>query len=217
MNYKISLIVPCFGRPQRTIRAIECVMNQDFAHNWEAYFIGDNCPDLQKIIDDGMANTYIELAKSKGNKLAIFNLPFHYGKWGYECRSIGFRLTEALYIMFMDNDDMIKTNHFSNYYNAIANTKFDLVYFDTWLDPIPNENGGNGKLRQSKMEFGFIGHQEVIVRSSLLKLYRQKPIWGHDWEMINDLLKNGILYQKSFNPPTYHIMSVGELREQGID
>ena len=174
MNYKISLIVPCFGRPQRTIRAIECVMNQDFAHNWEAYFIGDNCPDLQKIIDDGMANTYIELAKSKGNKLAIFNLPFHYGKWGYECRSIGFRLTEALYIMFMDNDDMIKTNHFSNYYNAIANTKFDLVYFDTWLDPIPNENGGNGKLRQSKMEFGFIGHQEVIVRSSLLKLYRQK-------------------------------------------
>ena len=113
----------------------------------------------------------------------------------------------------MDNDDVILPNHFSNYYSEIAGTDYDLVYFNTFLAPIEP----SGKIRESQLEFGMIGHQEVIVKSSLLKTYNQSDKWGHDWEMIKHLIDNGAKVKKSKNPPTYHIISVGELRETEID
>jgi len=212
MHYKISLAVPCFERPLRTMRAIEAVLNQDM-NGWEAYFAGDNCPFIQELVDSGIANTLINKAKEKGNKLAIFNLPYHYGGWGYVARNTIFKLSYSEYTMFMDNDDVILPNHFSNYYSEISGTDYDLVYFNTFLAPIEP----SGKIRESQLEFGMIGHQEVIVKSSLLKTYNQSDNWGHDWEMIKHLIDNGAKVKKSKNPPTYHIMSVGELRETEID
>jgi glycosyltransferase involved in cell wall biosynthesis len=212
MQYKISLAVPCFERPARTLRAIEAVMSQDM-NGWEAYFAGDNCPFIQELVDSGVANTLIDKAKEKGNKLAIFNLPYHYGGWGYTARNTIFKLSYSEYTMFMDNDDVILPNHFSNYYSEIVGTDYDMVYFNTFLAPIEP----SGKIRESQLEFGMVGHQEVIIKSSLLSRYAQSDKWGHDWEMIKHLLDNGAKVKKSQNNPTYHIMSVGELRETQID
>jgi glycosyltransferase involved in cell wall biosynthesis len=212
MQYKISVVAPCYERPKRTMRAIECVMNQDM-NGWEAYFAGDNCPHIQELVDSGMANQLIDKAKEKGNKLAIFNLPYHYGGWGHVCRNTIFRLCNSQYTIFLDNDDVILPNHFSNYYSEIAGTDNDIVYFNTWLAPIEP----NGKIRDSKLEFGLIGHQEVIIKSSLLRGYHQSKNWGHDWEMIKHLIDNGARANKSTKSPTYHIMSVGQLRETQID
>jgi glycosyltransferase involved in cell wall biosynthesis len=215
--YKVTLCVPCFERPQRTIRAIECVLNQEFS-GWEAYFAGDNCPDLQKLIDSGKAQEYIDLAKKGGNRLAIFNMPIHYGGWGYEQRYTIGKLSESEYTMFMDNDDVIKPNHFQSYYEAIIGTDYDLVYLNTWIDPIENANGVNGKLRDAKLEFGEIGHQEIIVKTSLFKsMPRETSEYGHDWDMIDKMIKSGAKCEKVIKEPTYLIKGLGELRETEID
>lgn len=216
-KYKIALIVPCYERPERTLRAIQNVLEQDL-NGWECYFAGDNCPFIQSMVDSGEVHKYIDIAKNKGNKLAIFNLPIHYGGWGYQCRNLCVKLCSAEYVMYMDNDDTIEKNHFSSYYNEIVNTELDFVYFNTWIDPIENANSKKGRLRDSKLEHGSIGHQEIIVKSSVLKqMPLEKEFYGHDWKLIETMLDWGATFKKSTNQPTYNIMGVGELRENNIN
>ena len=215
--YKVSLIVPCYLRPQRTLRALNAVLEQDMT-GWEAYFAGDKCPEIQKLIDSGEAKKIIEQQEHRGNRLAIFNLPIHYGSWGYQARNTCIKLCTGKYTMFMDNDDIIKTNHLSNYYNQISATDNDFMYFNTWLQPIENANGVQGRLRDTQLEHGMIGHQEIIVKSSFLKkMPPEKPYYGHDWELIDNMIQYGAKYEKGIGEPTYLIMGVGELRETEID
>lgn len=214
--YKVSLIVPSYLRPQRTQRAIECIINQDI-ENFEAYVVGDKCPFIEELMNTGEAAKYIHRAKDNGIKLSIFNMPHHYGGYGYQARNTCVRLAMGEYIMFMDNDDVIETDHVRNYYEAIANTDNDLMFFNTWIDPI-EERGTRGKLRESKMEEGLIGHAEIIVKDSLMKsLKPETEEYNHDWAYIKQMIDLGAKYEKSNNKPTYKIMSVGELRETTID
>lgn len=215
--YKVALIVPCFERPERTLRALDCVMAQDL-NNWEAYFVGDKCPNIQNLIDSGKAHEYINAAKEKGNKLAIFNFPIHYGGWGYQGRNTCVRLCSADYVMFMDNDDVILPNHMSSYYEAISKTDNDFMYFNTLIEPIEHANGTRGLIRDSKIEKGMIGHSEIIVKSNLLKLLpHEKSEYNHDWLWIKNIIDAGAKHEKFVTEPTYMIMSVGELREKNID
>lgn len=215
--YKVALIVPCFERPERTLRALDCVMSQDL-NGWEAYFVGDNCPNIQNLIDSGKAHEYINAAKEQGNKLAIFNLPHHYGGWGYQGRNTCVKLCSADYIMFMDNDDVILPNHMSSYYDAISKTDNDFMYFNTLVEPIEHANGSRGLIRDTKLENGMIGHQEIIVKSSLLKsLPPEKSEYNGDWLWIESMINSGAKHEKYVTEPTHIIMSVGELRETNID
>ena len=113
---KVSLIVPCWGRPQRTLRAMQCVLEQDM-DGWEALFFGDGCPEFQKMIDDGIFDLFEDNADIRGNEFRIYNLEKHYGGCGYQARNTAFKLTNSEYTLFMDNDDVIKRSHFSSYYN----------------------------------------------------------------------------------------------------
>ena len=198
---KVSLIVPCWGRPQRTLRAMQCVLEQDM-RGWEAFFIGDGCPDFQKMIDDGTFEIFEDNADISGNEFKIFNLEKHYGGCGYKARNTAFNLTNSEYTLFMDNDDVIKRGHFSSYYNAIKNTEFDMAYLDTFIEPTDS-------VRVSQLVFGSIGHSEIIVKTELLKNYNQSPNYGHDWELIKYLIDQNIRIKKSHNPPTYIIKELG--------
>jgi glycosyltransferase involved in cell wall biosynthesis len=208
---KVSLIVPCYERPKRTIRAIECIMNQNFT-DFEAYVAGDNCPFIQELVDSGRAAEYINAAKQKGIKLSIFNLPIHYGGYGYQQRNTCVKLATGEYVMFMDNDDVIDKNHIKNYYTAICNTDNDMMFFNTFIVPLDS-------VRQSRMEKGMIGHAEIIAKSRVLQsLQPQTNQYEHDWYYIKQMIDLGIKYEKSDAvKPSYRIMGVGELREQNID
>lgn len=214
--YKVSLIVPSYLRPQRTQRAIECIMNQDM-QDFEAYIAGDKCPFIQELINSGKSLEYTKMAADKGIKLSIFNMPHHYAGYGYQSRNTCVQLAYGDYVMFMDNDDVIEANHISNYYNSISETDNDLMYFDSWVDPI-EERGTRGKLRETKIEEGLIGHAEIIVKSSILKALKPETSeYNHDWFYIKQMVDAGVKYEKSTNKPTYKIMGVGELRETSID
>lgn len=211
MRYKVSLIMPSFARPKRTVRAIECILNQDFI-GYEAFVVGDKCPFIQELIDSGKAEEYIRAAADKGNKMSIFNLPFNYGGYGYQGRNTCVTLSFGDYIMFMDNDDMIEQDHISNYYNAISKTTNDFMYFNTILNSV-EERGGIKKIRDSQLEEGKIGHAEIIAKSFLLKKIKEKSGYNHDWDYIKQLIDMGCVSEKSHNKPTYRVMGVGELRE----
>lgn len=213
---KVTICVPCFGRPQRTIRALECVMKQDLI-GWEAFFVGDNCPQFQKLIDDGFFKSYYTKAKEQGNLLVYHNLGKHYGSWGFEVRNRIIRTADSEYFVFMDNDDIVEPTHLSNYYNAIKDTDYDFMYFDTLLS-LTYDNGEKiEKVRNAELKFGSVGHQELIVKTSFLKLMPpQEAFYGHDWKLVEDMIKFG-KYAKGNAKPTYIFKGVGDLRKDEID
>jgi hypothetical protein len=102
-------------------------------------------------------------------------------------------------------------NHFENYLSQIEGTDLDFVYFNSEVKP-------TNSLRVSRLEYGMIGHSELIIRTEFL---RQMPThnehYGHDWALIQSMMLNGKNKKAENCPATYHVMSLSDRREQGID
>jgi len=204
--------MPSYQRPQRTIRAIECILNQNF-EGFEAIIIGDCCPVINTIMAEFIEGDRFKEFISKGNNIRLVNLDKHYGGYGYQARNIGIQLSLGDYVIFLDNDDVLLPNHVENYYQAISNTENDLMFFNTIIHPIEVRGQKGQWVRESRLEQGKIGHAEIIVKSSILKNFPETSNYGHDWELIERMIKNGMNAEKSNNPPTYIVMGLGELRE----
>lgn len=179
--YKLSIVIPCFKRPERTKRIINQVLNQTI-NGWEAFIIGDGCSEYQKLIDSGFIGNSIKVAELNGNKLHAFNLDKNYGGFGYKILDYSFRNNDSKYVIFAGNDDYLLPNHFEHYLSEIENTDLDMVAYPTFVGPYNN-------LRIPEMKIGKVGHSELIIKSSLLKEYNNSPTYGHDWDLIDYLLK----------------------------
>lgn len=204
-EYKLSVIVPCYFRPQRTIRAINCVLKQSFV-GYHALFLFDGCPYYDYYKSNGVFN----IESNTDNKIEFIQTE-HYGGWGYHQRNLGREMAQGEYTIFYDNDDVILANHFENYYNGIAEMGNDMVYFNSFVD-ISNQ------LRNTELDFGMVGHSEIIVKTSLLKtLPPQNNQYGHDYELVKDILSRTDKVQKHISSPTYIVKSLSNIREIGID
>lgn len=207
---RLTLSMPCYGRPQRTIRAIECIANQT-ANEWEAFVVGDGCPIMQDFID---SNYFADLQKDcelKGNDLFISNEPYNQGGHGYAITNRNIEFANGKYFTFFANDDILLPNHFENYLSQIEGTDYDFVYFNSEVKP-------TNHLRISILEYGNIGHSELIVRTDFLKqMPPHNEHYGHDWALIQSMMQNGKSKKAEHSPATYWVMSLSDNREQGID
>ena len=207
---RLTVSMPCYGRPERTIRSINCIASQN-VNGWEALVIGDGCPIMQDFID---SNYFLDIQKdceARGNDLYISNNLINQGGHGYDITNINIQLAMGKYFVFYANDDIILPNHFENYLSQIEGTDLDFVYFDSFVAPI-------NATRNAELQYGRIGHSELIVRTDFL---RQMPPhnehYGHDWALIQSMMLNG-KHKKGLNcPQTYRVMSLSDNREKGID
>lgn len=234
---KVAICMPCFGRPERTKRAIESILAQT-VNNWEAYIIGDCCPDFQKIYEENSAlgkGSWEARALATGNEIIMFNAKTHEGGFGYTYRNYVNHYNNAENVLYLDNDDTLEQNHLENYLAGIEGTDNDFVFFNTNLRfieshmnvmykgglPVTGNSGPGSYIRDAQPEFGKIGHAELIIRSKFLKDHpeiQQTAEYGHDWKFIEQMINAGAKYAKAANPvATYNIMGAGELRETNID
>lgn len=205
-KYKLSIIVPCYERPQRTIRAISSVLNQQF-DSYHAMFIFDGCP----YYDEHEANGVFDVRYDKSVNKIEFIQTKHHGGWGYFQRNLGIEKAEGEYTIFMDNDDFILRTHFENYYNGIAGTPYDMVYFNSFLEP-------RNQVRNTELAYGMIGHAEIIVKTEFLKnIPPQTPDYGHDFQMIQYMMWQHAMVKKMNSIPTYIVKSLPEQREHNLD
>ena len=206
MNPKIGIVVPCYGRPARTRRIINNILSQTI-NNWEAFIIGDGCPQFQNMIHSLEVDYFIKTAKEKGNILHCFNLDKNYGGFGYHIMNYAIQNTKSEYFIFAGNDDIILPNHFEHYLSEINNTDLDLVYYKTLV-------AANNTIRDPHLRGGGIGHSEIIVRTNIIKDIKHSNEYGHDWSFINNiLLKNPKIKKAESNQSTYvvtHIHHFGE-------
>lgn len=207
---RLTLSMASFGRPQRTIRAINSIANQT-ANDWEALVIGDGCPVMKDYLDSGYFNDIRIECANRGNDLYIDNNPINQGGNGFAIINNNIKIAQGKYFVFFANDDIILPHHFENYLSQIENTDLDFVYFNSEVKP-------TNSLRVSQLQYGMIGHSELIVRTEFLKqMPTHNEHYGHDWALIQSMMLNG-KHKKAENcPATYHVMSLSDRREQGID
>ncbi len=200
MKPKVSIIMPCLNRPNATKRAIDSILAQT-EKSWEAFIIGDNCPNIESLIKN---NEYIVQDPSK---LIIENLPKRYGGYGYHIRNEYIQRASGEYVVFLDNDDYFLENHLENYLSEIENTNLDFVYYNTWVI----ENGE----RYPRLEQNHIGHSELIIKTEFLKrVPKVSSEYGHDWELINNMIAMGGTSKKgNSRKMTYRIMGISNIRE----
>ena len=207
---RLTLSMASYGRPQRTIRAINSIANQNI-NGWEAYVVGDGCPVMQDFIDSEYFAGLIDQCSYNGNDLMICNNPINQGGNGFAIINNNIKIAQGKYFVFFANDDIIMPNHFENYLSQIEGTDLDFVYYNSEVKP-------NNSIRNSRLEYGMIGHSELIVRTEFL---RQMPThnehYGHDWALIQSMIINGKSKKAENCPATYHVMSLSDKREQGID
>lgn len=198
---KVTISMPCWGRPERTKRAIESILNQDM-DGWEAFIGGDGCPDFLELIKNRWLEEKQKEAFKKGNDLNFYWMPERMGGCGYELTNYNIRNASGEYLCFMANDDMILPNHLSTYYNAIELAKKDFLYLDSWLDPIQ-------QVRIPHLAPSQIGHSEIIVKTELAKKAPPHTSkYGHDWDFIEYISKHGRGAYFKPQHPTYHVMHI---------
>lgn len=215
-RYKVSMVLPCKARPQRTRRSLECVLNQDLI-GWELFFIGDGCSDYQELIDSEWFKEKLE-ALDPRNKIVYFN-DKHHGGFGHNIVNYAIDNCEGEYFMWYANDDIILPNHMSNYYNEAVRLGKDLVYFDNYISS-PSWDG-SFTVKDAQFRRGACGHSELIVKSSVMKEHgKHGPEPAHDWFVAKRIADTTKSFCKSTSKPTYKIMkrwSHKDKGEPGID
>ena len=208
---KLTVSMPCFGRTQRTIRAIESIVNQNI-NSWEALVVGDGCKVMQDFIFSFTFSDMVRDANARGNEMRISNNSENKGGCGYYIINQNIQRAKGEYFIFMSNDDVIKPNHFENYLSGIVNTDYDFVYFNSWVEPY-------NAPRTAALSHGNIGHSELIVRTEFLKkMPPHSAEYGHDWQLVENMLNAGAKHHYAgYNERTYIIKSVPNKQELNID
>jgi glycosyltransferase involved in cell wall biosynthesis len=202
-DVRITVNLPCYGRPERTKRSIQCILDQDI-NGWEAFIMGDCCPEFQKLIDSGYLQSIKEEQEKKGNIIHFFNAEVNGGGCGYRLTNHAIQNATGKYFVFFANDDVIDPTHFRNYLE-IENTDLDYMFFDSFIDPI-------GKSRESRLAPSVIGHSEIILKTELAKqLPEHSAKYGHDWEFINAMAKQGKGEKSKSTNLSYRVMHVPNL------
>lgn len=211
---RVTISLPCYGRPQRTIRAIENICNQNI-NGWEALVVGDACWSLSSFAESQHCKDLVSHSELNGNKLSISNLRDNKGGCGYYIINENIKNAQGEYFLFFGNDDVILPNHFENYLAGIEGTDYDFVYYNTYLDPLKKE-------RNSELRSGMIGHSEIIVKTDFLRKMPPHGFdYGHDFVLIRNMATHdGAKYRKFANSkytPTYIVKGLGDLRYDTID
>lgn len=208
---RITISLPCFGRPARTIRAIDSVLAQN-TNNYELLITGDHCPYFSQADFSRLIDKYQFLCEELGNRLVCNNNQVHSGSWGYQIRNQHIKDATGTYFMFMGSDDVLHHNHLANELKYIENTDLDWIYFDTWVEP-------NCAPRNAQLQPGMIGHSELIIKTEFLQ--RMPPHtdrYGHDWDLVNNMMAATGKYKKAVGAPqTYIVKSIPGKEEHGID
>lgn len=198
---RVTISITCFGRPERTKRAIECILRQDI-NGWEAFIMGDCCPDFQKLIDSGYLENIKQEQEKKGNIIHYFNAKTNGGGCGYTLINHALQTASGKYFLFYSNDDIILPNHMSNYLEIENQPELDFMYFNTWVDP-------RNSIRDTKLVGGSIGHSEIIVKTELAKrITPHNPNYGHDWDFIEEMSRLGNGSKSISENLTYKVMSI---------
>lgn len=108
MNYKISVIIPCYNQAKYLKDAIDSVLAQTYS-NWECIIINDGSTDHTETIALAFTtkDTRIKYVKKENGGLS-------------SARNAGLDVAVGKYIQFLDADDILLANKFETQLNMLT-------------------------------------------------------------------------------------------------
>ena len=201
---RVSASVPCFGRPERTKRLINCLDSQTI-NGIEIFLIGDGCPHFEKLVNSEEHQSWIQSMNSRGNRVVSFNLEKNYGGYGYHIFNYSAMNATSKYMTYIGNDDTVDVDHFEFYLSEIEGTDLDMVYYNSFIKPY-------GCHREAYLQPGSIGHSEVIISTDVIRRFPlHTDVYNNDWTFLKNLIESDppLKIEKAKNPRwTYHVSAV---------
>ncbi len=202
---KLSIVMPCWMRPQRTARAIKSVIAQTRG-DWQLMCIGDKCPVLLEVTEQFVGD----------QRIGVWQMTEHEGRYGTQCLNAGIELARGEYLCFLGNDDYLLPDHVEQRLASIAGTDKDVVYHDAviaWPDGMKPRSG-------ALLACGHVGGSELVIRTAFLRKHNIRftdTKYGHDWTFIEALAKAGAKF--GYSPTATYVVThlPGNLVEAGID
>lgn len=192
--------MPVYRRPERTARAIKCLKAQTM-EDFEAIVIGDGCPDFDQVVK----------LIANDSRFRWFNTTLNWGGCGYSQTNWAIQNARAPYFCFFANDDLVLPDHLRTYLGAIEGTDLDWAYMDYMAF---------GKRMKTRIRYARIGHSALVVKTAYLQqMPPHSSQYGHDYDLITNLVKGGGKFKKVKIEPTYYVVSGNKHREDpwGLD
>ena len=107
--------------------------------------------------------------------------------------------------MYLDGDDVLLPNHVAVRLAVAETDQWDLIGFETATD-------WNQFHRDTRFEYGKVGHAEIVLRTEFLrKLNPSPPSYGHDFLLVENAIHSGARhFIQGGQPYTYVIKSTPE-------
>lgn len=107
-NIKVSVIVPVYNDEEYIQTSISSIINQEFSETYEII-----------VVDDGSTDNSLDIAQELLSKADIPYKLVHQRNSGVSvARNHGIEVSRGDYLVFVDSDDYILTNHLSELYNG---------------------------------------------------------------------------------------------------
>ncbi|MDL2246090.1 glycosyltransferase [Methanobrevibacter sp. OttesenSCG-928-K11] len=151
-NINISIIIPLYNGSRYIQKTLDSVINQNF-NNYEIIIVDDGSTDdsldkTKKILSKTDISTQIISQKNKGASNA---------------RNKGLSLAKGQYILFLDDDDYIDSNHMKYLYDVVKENKTDFAFTKILKFNV------NGDILTNLNEYDFLNNKKVISSLDLIK------------------------------------------------
>lgn len=188
--YKVSVIVPVFNASKYIGKTLDSVINQDF----DSYEI--------IVVDDGSTDNSLEIINETLEKTEVPHKVIHQENAGVSvARNVGIDASTGDYLVFIDADDHVTSNHLSTLYNGesdfslILYVKEDgdrLIDMDTYTEDVISTYDFIKKELNMEITFNFF---QLMYKASIIKdnniRFTPGIVYGEDTEFAHKALSNG--------------------------
>jgi Glycosyltransferases involved in cell wall biogenesis len=180
----VSIIIPTYNRADLILETLDSILKQSY-QNWECLVVDDGSTDNTKEVIEKFQNT--------DNRFKYCHRPGDYPKGANACRNYGIEISKGDLIQFLDSDDLISSDKFSQQVDLIISENAD-VSICSWGRLLKNNKK---QIKKSEIYKNFEDGLELIecygeyntflpVHSFLIKksIIKKSGYWN-EWLKIN--------------------------------
>ena len=199
-QFTISIIVPTLNRIGKLKKLIDSIKNVNWEET-ELLIVDDSTQNFQSEIDQYQNQSFVYI--HRGEKLGVSS-----------ARNLGTKIAKGKYIIFLDDDDDITENWFSDFWNASLNN-YDLVFCN--MKRVDSNNKEGIVLKPTDFKFGANGNNIVIPGAFMVKKMIFEKVGGYD-ERLYYAENTELFYRiEMLNPTRYFIEKANFIYYPSVD